>query len=64
MESLDKHELLLALPQQLDTFLIVRYNHTSIHLMSLPLSLDLKVLPTLLKFFNPETLCLNPKLEV
>ena len=64
MKGLNKHEFLLALSQQLDTFLIVRYDHTGIDLMSLLLSLDLKVLPALLELFNPETLSLDPKLEV
>lgn len=64
MKGLNKHEFLLALSQQLDAFLIVRYDHTGIDLMSLLLSLDLKVLPALLELLDPQTLCFDSKLEV
>jgi hypothetical protein len=64
MKGLNKHEFLLALSQQLDTFLIVRYDHTGIDLMSLLLSLDLKVLPALLELLDPQTLSFDSKLEV
>ena len=64
MEGLDEQELLLPLPQQLNTLLVVADHHRGEDLVAFPLRPDLEVAAPFLLLLDAEVLSLDAKLVV